>query len=128
VIMESYNPDDLAALGVLLESPARYVGLLGPSHRREKLLQDLAEQQGGRRATPAQLARLHGPVGVDCAAETPAEVAAAVVAEMLAARSARTAGFLRDLEGPIHDSTPRQGPVTSVPGSHAPTSANLAGE
>lgn len=108
VIMNHHYPDDLAALGVLLDSPARYVGLLGPSHRREKLLHDLAEQQGGRRTTPAQLARLHGPVGLDCAAESPAEVAAAVVAEMLATRSARPAGFLRDLEGPIHDSTPRR--------------------
>jgi xanthine/CO dehydrogenase XdhC/CoxF family maturation factor len=123
VIMNHHYPDDLAALGVLLDSPARYVGLLGPSHRREKLLHDLAEQQGGRRPTPAQLARLHGPVGLDCAAETPAEVAAAIVAEMLAARSARPAGFLRDLEGPIHDSTPRQGLITSVTGSDNPTTA-----
>jgi xanthine/CO dehydrogenase XdhC/CoxF family maturation factor len=126
VIMNHHYPDDLAALGVLLDSPAGYVGLLGPSHRREKLLHDLAEQCG-RRPTPAQLARLHGPVGLDCAAETPSEVAAAIVAEMLAARSARPAGFLRDLEGPIHDSTPRQGPVTSLTASNHPTTTTPAG-
>jgi xanthine/CO dehydrogenase XdhC/CoxF family maturation factor len=122
VIMNHHYPDDLAALGVLLDSPVRYVGLLGPSHRREKLLHDLAEQ--GRRPTPAQLARLHGPVGLDVAAETPAEVAAAVVAEMLAARASRPAGFLRDLEGPIHDATPRQAAAVS---DHDATTAPAGG-
>jgi xanthine dehydrogenase accessory factor len=101
VVMNHSYPDDLAALGALLESSARYVGVLGPSHRREKLLHELAEQ--GRRLTPAQLARLHAPVGLDVAAETPAEVAAAIVAELLAVRAARPAGFLRDSDGPIHD-------------------------
>jgi len=114
VIMNHHYPDDLAALGtLLLDTPARYVGLLGPSHRREKLLHDLAEQHG-RRPTPAQLARLHGPVGLDLAAETPAEVAAAVLAEILAVRAARPAGFLRDLQGPIHD-TPHRERATIAP-------------
>jgi xanthine/CO dehydrogenase XdhC/CoxF family maturation factor len=107
VIMNHHYPDDLAALAaLLLDTPARYVGLLGPSHRREKLLHDLAEQ--GHRPTPAQLARLYGPVGLDLAAETPAEVAAAILAEILAVRAARPAGFLRDLQGPIHDTPNRQ--------------------
>jgi xanthine/CO dehydrogenase XdhC/CoxF family maturation factor len=101
VVMNHSYPDDLAALGALLDSPARYVGLLGPSHRREKLLHDLAE--AGRRPTPAQLPRLYAPVGLDVAAETPAEVATAIVAEILAVRATRSAGFLRDHDGPIHD-------------------------
>ena len=121
VVMNHSYPDDLAALGALLESPARYVGVLGPSHRREKLLHDLAE--GGRRPTPAQLARLHAPVGLDVAAETPAEIAAAIVGELLAVRAARPAGFLRDCDGPIHDDVPSRTADAVTPVTPTPTAA-----
>jgi len=105
VVMHHNYPDDLAALRVLLESDARYVGVLGPHARRDRLLADLAA--GGFVPTAEQLSRLYGPVGLDLGAETPAEIAASVVAEILAAATGRRAGRLRDQVTPVHDPMPR---------------------
>ena len=51
----------------------------------------------------AQLARLHAPAGLDIGADTPAEIALAVLAELVATlRGAAGAGSIRDRPGPIH--------------------------
>lgn len=57
------------------------------------------------RAGPA-LCPLHAPVGLDIGAETPEEIALAVVAEIQATLRNRAGGKLRDREGPIHGRPP----------------------
>ena len=56
---------------------------------------------------PEAIDRLHAPAGLDLGAEGPGEVAWAIVAEMLAVRRGRDAGFLRDRHAPIHE-VPRE--------------------
>ena len=53
--------------------------------------------------TPAMRARLHAPVGLDLGAETPEEVALAILAEMQATLARRDARPLRDRVRPIHE-------------------------
>ena len=101
VVMTHNYARDLALLGSLVASRVRYIGVLGPRSRTERLLADL--KAGGRDLTPRDALRLHAPVGLDIGAETPAEVALAIAAEVRAAFSARPGGALRDRRGPIHD-------------------------
>ncbi len=74
--------DDMALLEAL-KSPAFYVGALGSrgntAKRKERLtLFDLSAEEIGR---------LHGPVGLDLGARTPAEIAVSILAEIIAVRS-----------------------------------------
>jgi xanthine dehydrogenase accessory factor len=90
----------------LLGSPARYIGMLGPAARTQRLLMELEAE--GVEITEADRARLHGPAGLDLGSELPEEIAHAIVAEIVAARHARAGGFLRERPGPIHE-RPRPG-------------------
>lgn len=101
VVMTHNYPRDLALLEALLCSPARYVGLLGPRRRTERLLEDLAGR--GVYPQPAQLQRLSAPVGLDIGAESPEEIALAILAEVRAVFSQRGGGRLRERGNPIHD-------------------------
>jgi xanthine/CO dehydrogenase XdhC/CoxF family maturation factor len=94
---------DLALLRGLLATPARYIGVLGPRRRTERLLADLAKE--GVATNDQTKARLFAPVGLDLGAESPEEIALSVLAEVLAARNARGAVRLRDRQGPIHQTT-----------------------
>ncbi|SHK81888.1 XdhC family protein [Hymenobacter psychrotolerans] len=92
---------DLAVLQHLLPArSARYIGLLGPRKKYERLLDDL------RNTTPdaaEQLqGRIHSPIGLNLGAETPEEIALSIVAEIQAVLTGRPAGFLRDSPHPIH--------------------------
>jgi len=96
--------------GEVLRSLARagiarlaYLGLLGPRGRSEKLLAELAGE--GLDLTDADRARLHAPAGLDLGADEPEEVAAAIVAEILAVERGHSARPLRDSPGPIHGGT-----------------------
>ncbi|MGH4004709.1 MAG: XdhC family protein, partial [Pseudonocardiaceae bacterium] len=74
-----------------------FCGALGSRHtqgaRRTRL------QAAG--VTEAELARLHGPVGLDLGAATPAQTAVSVVAEVLAVRRGRSGGPLATATGRI---------------------------
>lgn len=97
VVMTHHYIHDVPILGELLRRPLAYVGLLGPKKRADQILTDLALPLGS-----AARARLHAPVGLDLGAETPAEVALSILAEMCAALAHRDARPLRERTGPIH--------------------------
>ncbi len=100
VIMTHNFDKDRKLLRFLLESPANYVGLLGPRSKLENLLQNL-EQEGFKPGEP-QLSRLHAPIGLDIGAERPEEIALSIVSEIKAVLEGRSGGFLRHRIGPIH--------------------------
>lgn len=90
---------DAAILAALKETPAAYVGVIGPRSRAERLIVESGWEDGDP-------GRLYCPAGLDIGAQTPEEIALSVVAEILGVLSARTAGHLRDRAGPIHDRSP----------------------
>lgn len=100
VVMNHNFQDDRAALEVLLRSSVHYIGVLGPRARTEKML---AEIPG---LPPDRLRNLYAPVGLDVGADTPEEIAAAVVAQVIAVLADRDGGHLRDRSGPIHRREP----------------------
>jgi xanthine dehydrogenase accessory factor len=101
VVMTHHYVHDVPLLRALLVRPRAYLGLLGPKKRSEKILADLAA--AGVAITPAQRARLHAPVGLDLGADTPAQVALAILAEMQAALTGRDARPRRERTRPIHE-------------------------
>jgi xanthine/CO dehydrogenase XdhC/CoxF family maturation factor len=91
---------DLAALQTLLDSPAPYIGLLGPRQKAQRLLEELDAAPAARVAALRE--RLHSPIGLDLGSETPEEIALCIVAEIQAQRSGRQAQQLRQRAGTVH--------------------------
>jgi xanthine/CO dehydrogenase XdhC/CoxF family maturation factor len=96
---------DLALLKFLLDSPTCYIGVMGPRNRTERMLSELAANEAMMRADEADPSRLYSPVGLDIGANTPAEVALSIVAEMRAVVEGRGGGMLRERRGSIHGRT-----------------------
>jgi xanthine dehydrogenase accessory factor len=84
VIALTHDPklDDLALMEAL-KSPAFYVGAIGSRVNQAKRKDRLKEHFG---MTDAELARLHGPVGLKNGARTPPEIAVSILAELTAVR------------------------------------------
>jgi xanthine dehydrogenase accessory factor len=101
VVMTHNYRADLQLLELLLPSPVRYVGLLGPKKRSQRLLREL--EDAGMNLTLAQRRKLHAPVGLDIGADTSDEIALAIVAEIKAVLSGRAGGLLRERRTPIHE-------------------------
>lgn len=97
---------DLEALKILLPSPVRYVGLLGPRRRADELIAELQKQSFT--VTPERQERLYAPVGLDLGAEGPEGVALSVLAEIQAVIAGRAPGHLRERKGAIHDLQPKR--------------------
>jgi xanthine/CO dehydrogenase XdhC/CoxF family maturation factor len=100
IVMSHRYRDDLAVLRVLLTTPLAYLGVLGPRHRTERLLRELAE--AGVAPDAAARERLFTPVGLDLGGASPETVALSIVAELQAVRSKRRPAHLRDVARPIH--------------------------
>lgn len=96
VVMTHHFADDTEYLRALLRSPARYLGVLGPRQRTERILRIL------RAEGPVDESRIFGPVGLDIGTDGAEQVALAVIAEILAVRSGRRPRSLRERRAPIH--------------------------
>jgi len=104
LLMSHNYSHDLALLRFLLASPARYIGVMGPRKRTERMLCELAANEDMCRLEDAGLARLYSPAGLDIGANAPAEIALSIVAEMRAVLDGRRGGMLRARRGSIHGS------------------------
>jgi xanthine dehydrogenase accessory factor len=101
VVMTHNFLRDKDYLRELLRSPVRSISMLGPGARTQRLLHELRDE--GLEIGEAEEARLRTPAGLDLGAEGPEEIAAAIVAEIVALKRGREGGFLRDRPGPIHE-------------------------
>jgi xanthine/CO dehydrogenase XdhC/CoxF family maturation factor len=96
-IVKSHNYGrDFAALCHLLKLDLPYVGLLGPRKRRDQLLNAVLDEG------IAIDAEVFAPAGLDLGAETPEELALALVSEIQATFTGATAASLRNRKAPIH--------------------------
>lgn len=80
VVALSHDPKlDEPALATALKSDAFYIGALG-SRKTQAQRRERMKAEG---FTDADLDRIHGPVGLDIGALSPAEIAVSIVAEMI---------------------------------------------
>lgn len=80
VLVTRGHSHDVDCLLEVLDSPARYIGMIG-SKRRVKAVFDLLEKEQG--LDPAKFERVYSPIGLDIGAESPEEIAVAVMAEII---------------------------------------------
>ena len=98
MVLMTHNIEyDERYLKVIAAGNIPYVGLLGPAARRDRLLDSLAEMAGRIQG------RVFGPAGLDIGAETPEEIALAIMAEIQAVMHRRDGGQLYNNPRPLHD-------------------------
>ena len=98
VVLTHDDKFDLPLIRGALAGDAFYVGWIG-SRRNQARRRDLLREDG---VTDAELDRISGPSGLDIGADTPAETALSMLAEMIAVRANRAGGRLKDAETRIH--------------------------
>jgi xanthine dehydrogenase accessory factor len=94
VIVTRGHRHDGRALGAVVASRARYVGLIGSKRKIVTIFRELYAAGVPRE----QLERVHAPIGLDIGAVTPAEIAVSIAAELIAVRRGvdeRPAGPMR---------------------------------
>ena len=101
VLMTHSYSKDLQFLIAMQDSQPAYLGLLGPNKRREKLLNEFLEHCP--EVDDSFFDHVYGPTGLHIGAETPQEIAIAILAEILSVIRNTTPGSLRDKKGGIHD-------------------------
>jgi len=99
LMTHNYNYDK-AMLAALSKKDMMYTGMLGPKKKLDRMRVELGEE--GIHFTPAQLARIHSPVGLAIGAETAEEIALSILAEIKAVFSDANAIPLKDYTQPIH--------------------------
>jgi xanthine dehydrogenase accessory factor len=95
VVMAHHYDTDRDHLGMLVDTRVRYIGVLGPRARMARMFDDLGRG-------PHDDRRVHVP-GLELGAETPDEVALAIVAEIQAILRHAPAPSLREHREPTHE-------------------------
>lgn len=98
LVLCDHAPAMDAVLRVGLAHGRGFLGALG-SRRTQAARRERLSAAG---VSDAELARIHGPVGLDLGARGPAETAVSIVAEILASRSGRSSTALRSNSVAIH--------------------------
>jgi xanthine/CO dehydrogenase XdhC/CoxF family maturation factor len=89
VLSDHHRPEIGVVLKEALAAETRWIGILGkPSIEgpHVKMLRDLSVPED-------QIARVHRPIGLDIGSKTPAEIAIATLAGLIADRNNRPGGF-----------------------------------
>jgi xanthine dehydrogenase accessory factor len=98
VVLTHDDKFDVPMLIGSLATDAFYVGALG-SRRNQERRNELLRDSG---VAESDVARIAGPCGLDIGAESPAETALSMLAEILAVRAGRSGGRLKDAARRIH--------------------------
>jgi xanthine dehydrogenase accessory factor len=82
VIVTRGHRDDMRVLRWAVQTPAKYIGMIGSKRKTIGIFRELTEEG----LAPGLFERVHAPVGLDIGAVTPEEIAVAITAELIAAR------------------------------------------
>lgn len=91
VVTDHDRPELGEVLAAVLEGPARWVGVMGSPRHPAPHVPALAALG----VAESDIARVHRPIGLDIGSHSPAEIALATVAGLLADRNGRAGGFYR---------------------------------
>ncbi len=81
------------------DSPAKYIGLLGPKKRFSKIVAELSHN---KILLEKNQEKIFAPCGLEIGANFPEEIALSILAEILAVFSGQQGGMLKYKESPIH--------------------------
>ncbi len=90
---------DVACLLEILDDPLAYIGMIG-SRRRIRAVYELLEREQG--IAPQKFDRIHAPIGLAIGAQTPAEIAVCIMAEIISVqRGLNLAEGVTSLSAPL---------------------------
>jgi len=95
IVTRGHRHDEIC-LQAVIEEPARYIGMIG-SRRRTTTIRERLRREG---VAPELLHRIHAPIGLDIGAQTPEEIALAILAEIVLVRRGGT-GRPKSADGPM---------------------------
>lgn len=99
VIVTRGHRHDQAALSAVIDSPARYIGMIG-SRRKVQLIFDALRAEG---VSEECIARVHAPIGVPIGSVTVPEIAISIAAQLIAERRSTPEPLV---EGPFEQAIP----------------------
>jgi len=82
VIVTRGHRDDMRILRWAVQTPARYIGMIGSKRKTITIFKEL-QAEG---LAPELFDRVHAPIGLDIGAITPEEIAVSITGELIAAR------------------------------------------
>ena len=94
VIVTRGHKHDERALSAVIDSPAKYIGMIGSKRKIAVIFEDLMHEG----IEKEKLDRVHAPIGVAIKCVTPEEIALSIAAELVSVRRER---YRREVEGPI---------------------------
>jgi xanthine dehydrogenase accessory factor len=94
VIVTRGHRHDGSALLSVIDSPAKYVGLIGSKAKIKTIFDDLMS----RGVDASRLARVHAPIGLEIGAVTVPEIATSIAAELVAVRRGRQGQAARPMK------------------------------
>lgn len=100
VFMTHSYVKDLKYLSAARKMDVSYIGLLGPSKRREKLINEILERHDD--INDAFFDGLFGPAGINIGAESAQEIAISILSEILSVLRSQQPMSLKDKKGGIH--------------------------
>src|SRR5580693_9520330 len=99
IIVTRGHRDDMRVLRWAVETPARYISMIGSKRKTISVIHEL-EKEGFRHAA---FEKIFAPMGLEIGAETPEEIAISVVSEMIAMRrTPRSEEHTSELQSQFH--------------------------
>lgn len=100
VVMTHSFSRDLMFLKEVIKIKSGYIGVLGPSDRRDRIMNDLMELEGFDLLNFAD--NLYAPIGLDIGASLPEEISIAILSEIISVFRKGNSQHLKDRQGSIH--------------------------